>query len=134
MSDTVQARLGSNSSPETRVGHCKKDSTDVYVGRDGREDEKRHMLNTEIGNRGWLGNPFPKDKHGRVQCVDMFRSEFEARLEQDEEFREAVAELQGKILGCWCQRINDDGPLCHGEVIAEHADRLGRSRDTESDQ
>lgn len=120
---TVQARLGSETAPKTRVGHCKKDSTDVYIGRGNRGDA--HMLNTEIGKRGWLGNPFPVDDHGRVQCVERFREEFEARLENDDEFRDAVAQLQGQILGCWCQRVNDDGPLCHGEVIAEHADRLG---------
>lgn len=119
---TVQARLGSDSEPTTRVGHVKKDSTGIYIGRG--DSGNAHMLNTEIGKRGWLGNPFPVDKHGRVQCVERFRSEFEARLEDDEEFREAVAGLSGSVLGCWCQRINDDGPLCHGEVIAEHADRL----------
>ena len=106
----------------TRVGHCKKDSHTVYIGRGDRGGS--HMMNTEIGERGWLGNPFPKDKHGRQQCVEMFRSEFEYRLENDDHFRTAVANLQGEILGCWCQRINEDGPLCHGEVIAEWVERL----------
>jgi hypothetical protein len=106
---------------QTRVGHCKSDSTDVYIGR-GQNGAT--MLNTEIGKRGWLGNPFPVDEHGHVQCVERFRDEFESRLKTDDEFREAVARLHGKTLGCWCQRLNDDGPLCHGEVIAEHADRL----------
>lgn len=123
MEDTKQSRLF-DTPDETRVGHVKKDRTEVYVGRGDGGDG--HMLNTEIGNRGWLGNPFPVDDHGRVQCVDRFRAEFEARLETDDEFRDAVAQLQGKILGCWCQRLNDDGPLCHGEVIAEHADRLAQ--------
>ena len=82
------------------------------------------MLSKDVGQNGWLGNPFPKDKHGRVQCVEMFRDEFEARLERDEMFRKAVKGLQGEVLGCWCQRLNDDGPLCHGEVISEHVRRL----------
>jgi len=124
---TAQARLSElniQRGDRTRVGHCKKDATDVYIGR-GRND--RHMTTTpsdEIGRRGWLGNPFPVDEHGRRQCVDRFRTEFEARLKHDEEFRAAVRDLAGKTLGCWCQRLNDDGPLCHGEVIAEWADRL----------
>lgn len=118
-----QTRLGSIEGPDeqTRVGHCKSDPTDVYIGRG---QNGANMLNTKIGKRGWLGNPFTVDEHGRVQCVDRFRDEFEARLEADEKFREAVARLHGKTLGCWCQRLTDDGPLCHGEVIAEHADRL----------
>ena len=119
---TDQSRLFDLNQP-TRVGHCKHLSHHVYIGRSRGGDG--HMLNTEIGNRGWLGNPFPKDKHGRRQCVEMFRVEFEKRLESDPDFRDAVAELSGSILACWCQRLNDDGPLCHGEVIAEHADRLG---------
>ena len=111
----------------TRVGHCKKDSHTVYIGRGDGGDG--HMMNTEIGKRGWLGNPFPKDKHGRRQCVDMFRSEFESKLQNDSEFRAAVANLQGEILGCWCQRLNEDGPLCHGEVIAEWVERLNSESD-----
>lgn len=110
-----------DSDGETRVGHCKHDSTDVYAGRG---PDGRHMSTTPIGKRGWLGNPFPVDEHGRVQCVERFRSEFEARLRNDEEFRAAVRRLSGVTLGCWCQRLNDEGPLCHAEVIAEWADRL----------
>lgn len=106
---------------QTRVGHCRKDSCTVYIGR-GRDDA--HMMNTEIGSRGWLGNPFPVDEHGRVQCIERFRTEFETHLNDDPEFKRAVRGLHGEILGCWCQRINDDGPGCHGEVIAEWADRL----------
>lgn len=111
-------------SSETRVGHCKHDPTDVYIGRG---TDQTHMLTTDVGKRGWLGNPFSVHEHGRVQCVERFRTEFEARLKEDAEFRDAVRQLAGRKLGCWCQRLNDDGPLCHGEVIAEHADRLAGS-------
>lgn len=120
--DTYQVRLD-GTTQTTRVGHCRHDDHDVYIGRGDRGDA--HMLNTEIHKRGWLGNPFPVDEHGRVQCIERFRSEFEARLEDDEEFREAVADLKGSVLGCWCQKLEDDGPDCHGEVIVEHADQLG---------
>jgi hypothetical protein len=106
---------------ETRVGHCRHDDVDVYIGR-GENDA--HLLNTDIGERGWLGNPFHVDDHGRGQCIERFRAEFEARLQEDDEFREAVAQLKGKVLGCWCQRLEEDGPACHGEAIAEWVDRL----------
>ena len=118
---TDQTRLFDLDEP-TRVGHCDHLNHHVYIGRSRGGDG--HMLNTDIGKRGWLGNPYPKSKHGRRQCVDMFRQDFEKRLENDTEFREAVKNLQGLILGCYCQRLNDDGPLCHGEVIADHVDRL----------
>lgn len=123
---TEQLRLDGTTAP-TRVGHCRHCSHDAYIGRGDGGDA--HLLNTEIGERGWLGNPFPVDEHGRAQCVERFRAEFEARLDDDPEFREAVANLRGSVLGCWCQRLNDDGPLCHGEVIAEWADKSGTEPD-----
>jgi len=108
-------------SNETKVGHCKADSTDEYIGRgpDGRD-----MTETDIGARGWLGNPYPEDSYGRERCIELFRDDFEAKLHSDEEFREAVADLAGKTLGCWCQHVDAEYPECHGEVIAEWADRL----------
>lgn len=119
--NSTQEQLDSTDEP-TQVGHCKKDDIDIYIGRGNYGDA--HFLNTEPRKRGWLGNPFPVDEHGRVQCVERFRTEFEAALEEDDELRDAVASLRGKTLGCWCQRLDDDGPLCHGEIIAEWADKL----------
>jgi hypothetical protein len=83
------------------------------------------MLDAKIGTRGWLGNPFTVEDYGREGCIEEFRDAFEERLETDDEFRAAVADLSGKTLGCWCQRVDEDSPACHGEVIAEWADRLG---------
>lgn len=127
MGNTKQARL--DGGVKTRVGHWRKDPHDVYIGRDGDGDTKQDMANTPIGERGWLGNPYPKDDHGRETCVELFREDFEQRLESDAEFRAAVADLAGKTLGCWCQRLEADGPLCHGEIIAEHANRLAGESD-----
>lgn len=128
MSETTQTRLTGEPNEQTRVGHCKKDNCQIYIGRSQGGDG--HMLSVETGDRGWLGNPFPVDEHGRVQCIERFRVEFEARLEDDEQFRRAVRALHGKTLGCWCQRLSDDGPACHGGVIAEWADRLYREGDS----
>jgi hypothetical protein len=105
----------------TLVGHCKRDETDVYIGRG---PGGRDMLSTPVGKRGWLGNPHTVDDHGREGCIDRFRKAFEHRIENDETFRNAVRQLHGQTLGCWCQGVDDDGPACHGEVIAEWADRL----------
>jgi len=116
-------------SDETRVGHCKADAIDVYIGRgpDGRD-----MSETEVGERGWLGNPFALDDgYSRAESIDHFRESFESELAVRPDFRDSVRDLSGKRLGCWCQRLNEDGPACHGEVIAEWADRLATNNDTE---
>lgn len=119
--DNESASFGT-ASPRTRVGHCKRNSTDVYAGRG---PGGRAMDETEIGERGWLGNPYPLDEvESRAASIEAFRADFVARLKVDSEFREAVRELAGKTLGCWCQSLEDDHPACHAEVIAEQADRL----------
>jgi|GEM_PF-1708693 len=115
----------------TRVGHCKADETDVYVGRG---PNGRDILSTPIGERGWLGNPYTLENHHRGASIAKFREDFEERLERNPEFRRAIEDLAGKTLGCWCQQIDEDGPSCHGEVIAEYADRLGDTTSTESNQ
>lgn len=119
-------------SERTRVGHCKQDETDVYAGRG---PNGRAMDETPAGERGWLGNPYPLDKaDSRAASIEAFKAVFYARLETDEAFREAVADLSGKTLGCWCQRIDEDRPRCHAEIIAEHADKLGRELHTGNDR
>jgi hypothetical protein len=113
----------------TRVGHCKADATDVYVGR---SRGGWSMKDREIGARGWLGNPHAmEDGYSRTEAISLFRDDFEARLRGDEEFRDAVRGLAGETLGCWCQRLDEDEPACHAEVIAEWADRLARDDETE---
>jgi hypothetical protein len=78
------------------------------------------------GKRGWLGNPFTVETHGREDSIKAFKSAFADKLERDEEFRQAVRELAGKRLGCWCQRLDEDEPACHAKIIAEWADRLAQ--------
>lgn len=115
---------------QTRVGHYRKDCCTVYIGRGDRVaggtipeiSDKHSMVNTPIGKKGWIGNPFPEKQYGREQCIERFRTEFEVLLADDPEFKRAVRGLHGEILGCWCQRINDDGPECHGEVIASRSE------------
>jgi len=110
---------------DTRVGHWIHDDCDHYVGR-GR-DGRQHLGNSLVGARGWLGNPHKledDDVADRHDAVEKFRADFEARPDASPEFRAAVADLQGEVLGCWCQRLDADGPACHAEVIAEWADRL----------
>lgn len=105
----------------TRVGHCKADETDEYAGRGPNGS---NILDTPVGKRGWLGNPYSLDDgYGREESIGKYRADFHKRLD-DPEFREAVRELAGQTLGCWCQRLDENSPACHAEVIAEKADEL----------
>lgn len=114
-----------DSASGTQVGKVREDDVDVYAGR-GSDQE--YLLDVEPGDRGWLGNPFRlEDGYSRGETVRQYRNVFEWRLDADREFREAVRDLQGKTLGCWCQRVDEDEPACHAEVVAEWADRLNQS-------
>lgn len=107
---------------ETQVGHCKADETTVYVGRGS---DGKHLHTASTGERGWLGNPYSiEDGWGREDSIEEFRDDFEHLIATDESFRRVVRELHGEVLGCWCQRLGEDGPACHAEVIAEWADKL----------
>lgn len=82
----------------TTVVHCKKDKYDVYIGRPSK----------------W-GNPFPLGNYlKREHCVEDYRTWL---LEQTNLLRD-LKELKGKCLGCWCKPL-----ACHGDVLAELADR-----------
>jgi hypothetical protein len=87
------------------------------------------MTDAPLGQRGWLGNPFTLEDHTRAESIARFRELFEWRLEADPRFRAAVAGLAGETLGCWCRSVDADAPACHGDVIAEHADRLAAEVD-----
>lgn len=121
---------------QTRVGHCLSDTTETYIGRSEQLDT---IKTAAIRERGWLGNPFvlsdqATESHRaadhitivdtRSESLDRFRELFETRLNHDDEFRTAVASLAGEDLGGWCHSLADGDPACHGDIIAEWADRL----------
>jgi hypothetical protein len=80
------------------VVHCKKEQFDVYIGRPSQ-----------------FGNPFVIGKDGtRAEVIEKFRQWFMSRIAKDEQFKNAVQALNGKVLGCWCAPAR-----CHGDVITE---------------
>jgi hypothetical protein len=123
--DPAQKIVTDGGVSQTHVGHCKRDDYDVYIGRG---PGGRDMLDTPVGEPGWLGNPHRVDDHGRAGSIERFRIAFESRLENDSTFRRAVANLHGKTLGCWCRSVTATEPACHGDVIVEHAERLASKR------
>jgi len=110
----------------TRVSHCKRDDCSVYIGRHRtNDDELRHLNNTAIGERGWLGNPYRlEDGYSREESVARFTRDLLSRVDSDPEFRRALYQLQGETLGGWCQGVDEDEPLCHGEVLARVIDGI----------
>lgn len=116
----------------TRVGHCQDDETDVYIGRHGDGGEDDFLTVDEPGEPGWLGNPYPVEEFGREESVAMFTNALLVELEERPELRrELVERCRGKVLGCWCQRVDEDGPLCHGEVIARVVDDVIQKADSD---
>lgn len=82
-----------------KVVHCKKEPFDVYIGRPSK----------------W-GNPFTISRDGtREEVIEKYRDWL---IEQDD-LMEALPELKGKVLGCWCSPKS-----CHGDVLIELAENL----------
>ena len=127
---------------ETTVVNRFADSFDVDIGREKVNDRYRHINNTpppsdwEAGGKaGWLGNHAVMEDRAnslhreqddivivpdRTAAVAHYEQAFKENL-QDPDFREAVLELEGKTLGCYCkgQPVTEPGKgkLCHGDVI-----------------
>lgn len=121
-------------SERTRVGHVVHDDVDVYAGRHGPDGERDFisLVQGEIdpGDAGWLGNPYPAEVFGREESVAMFVHALFVALERDPTLRAALVErCRGQVLGCWCQRLDEDAPVCHAEVIARVVDDVLVRRD-----
>jgi len=100
---------------ETKVVNKSNARTwDVEIGRaDGGTSD---MSNTEPTAPGWIGNPYRmSDGYSREEAVELFREDFIEKLRNDDEFRAAVDELEGKTLGGHCKP-----KACHGDVIVAY--------------
>ncbi len=82
----------------------------VNVSRHGKEGVRMVDRNTQFGN------PFRLENHGgdytREESVAQYEKWFKNKIQSDPEFREAVEDLRGETLGCWCKP-----KACHGDVI-----------------
>ncbi|MEZ3143768.1 DUF4326 domain-containing protein [Halobaculum sp. MBLA0143] len=82
----------------------------VNVSRHGRDGVRMIDRSTQFGN------PFRLEKDGgdytREGSVEAYREWFLGQVDDDPAFREAVEELRGETLGCWCKP-----KACHGDVI-----------------
>jgi hypothetical protein len=88
------------------------------------------MNNTEAGDPGWLGNPHRMDDSRddlaeRRRVIAAFIPDFIDRLESDPTFREAVEDLRGERVACWCRGISQErteSNWCHLDVVAAWLD------------
>lgn len=102
-----------SSEPVEIVNRRRTDTFDVYAGRG---PNGQNMLNTSPHETGWLGNPFEIGEHGdRETVIDKFERAFALKLQANEPFRQAVADLEGQTLACWCTPKS-----CHCDVIGAY--------------
>jgi hypothetical protein len=87
-----------------RVVHCRLEPYDIYIGRPSK----------------W-GNPFVVGRDGaRGECVEKFRT----WIHTQPHLLASLVGLRGKTLGCWCKTRKDPNRACHGDVLAEMADKM----------
>lgn len=55
-------------------------------------------------------NPYSAKKYGREKCLELFKK----YILNTPSLYEALPELSGKVLGCWCKPER-----CHGDIIIE---------------
>ncbi|WP_158059245.1 DUF4326 domain-containing protein [Halorussus halophilus] len=117
---TTEQRTLTGDPTTSLVNQKHTDEFDVDIGRSNHG--RNNIENTDVGTPGWLGNPYSvSDGYSRSEAIEKYRTSFCERLE-DDEFREAVEELRGKTLACWCvaspqQTASEPFETCHGEVI-----------------
>ena len=89
--------------PIPAVVHCRRSPFDVYIGRPSK----------------W-GNPFIIGRDGeRDEVIEKYRR----WIQTQPRLLQALPELRGKVLGCWCAP-----KPCHGDVLLE----LANAEDTQT--
>ena len=75
---------------------------------------------TPIDRRSIFGNPFHIGQNGtRQEVINAYEEWFYERITHSAKFQDAVEQLKGKTLGCWCTPLP-----CHGDVIIEYLEGL----------
>lgn len=104
------------------VGHYHQDDADQYIGRG--EGGDAHLLNTAPEHSGGFGNPFKLEDYTRAESIALFAYNLCDQLVTRPSLIDAVADLSGQTLACFCRSQDDDDPACHGDVLAAWADHL----------
>jgi len=71
-----------------------------------------------IGRGSIFGNPFKISIHSsRDIVIAKYKEYFYKRVNTDFAFKDAVLNLKGKTLGCYCKPL-----ACHGDIIVDYLD------------
>ena len=105
---------------KTTVGHAKHDDCDVYIAR--RDGGKETIQNALPGD--CFGNPYNLENYSRGASIRKFATILGTLLDERPVYRLHIRDLAGKTLGCWCRREREQGPACHGDILAVRADQL----------
>ena len=83
---------------ETKVVNLRSEAYDMYIGRGSI-----------------FGNPYRIGKDDRQAVLAKYKEYFYKRVNIDMVFKNAVLNLKGKVLGCYCKPL-----ACHGDIIIEY--------------
>ena len=81
------------------------DPNHIYIGRD-----MSHHVAGALGSK-W-GNPFKPPKKSNKKSLNKCLERYEDYIRKNPDLFNAVMELEGKELGCWCK----PSP-CHGDIL-----------------
>lgn len=81
-----------------------KEGPAIYIGR----KNAHYGLEPHL-----LRNPFPVSEHARKDSLLKYTDVLIEAVQESEEYQDAVMDLYGKPLACWCLP-----KLCHGHVIS----------------
>lgn len=128
MSQVRAHDVDSRPSLETlEVAHVARSTgIDVYGGRRLVDGEPVHGGDVEAGDPGWLGSPFALGDQGDVEdrrrMIAAYLRWFLDRVnEDDDDYREAIEDLRGKRVSCWCRGVTQPRTpetWCHLDVVA----------------
>ncbi len=99
---------------------CCNTEQNEYIGRRGVVfiDGARYPPQSSI----WC-NPFKITKTvSRDKCIEQYREYITKKLETDKKLKDALLQLKGKTLGCWCAPEK-----CHGDVLIKLIEKMDQT-------
>ena len=105
----------------TRVVHVEDNVQDaVYIGRAMPQRQMRGSIFANPFQVGWDGD--------RAEAISRYRTEMAFLCRESPDHFDALRELVGKPLACWCRHDGEersDATACHGDVLIGIMRELG---------
>src|SRR5512135_818221 len=97
-----------------RVVHVLKEPYDVYIGD--------AVPKVDLPRSKWR-NPYLVSPAGPFTPKESLRL-YEMHIRDSPTLMQAVGELRGKVLGCWCKTPDKPDALCHGDILIKIVNEL----------